>query len=109
MYISRTFPAYSCTKVTSSCSFGRHFSSSDVLQLLDRFYNLEMLVRVVIYVEVSYHLPKDNCSEYGTAYGELLKQNHVFILHVEWKLCNSLAFYMPYVGVPYVIITKFWC
>ncbi|KAG5522459.1 hypothetical protein RHGRI_034590 [Rhododendron griersonianum] len=23
--------------------FGRHFSSSDVLQLLDRFYNLEML------------------------------------------------------------------
>ncbi|XP_058194888.1 uncharacterized protein LOC131311439 isoform X3 [Rhododendron vialii] len=24
-------------------SFGRHFSSSDVLQLLDRFYNLEML------------------------------------------------------------------
>ncbi|XP_059648778.1 uncharacterized protein LOC132294801 isoform X1 [Cornus florida] len=25
-------------------SFGRHFSSSDVLQLLDRFYNLEMLV-----------------------------------------------------------------
>ncbi|KAI8528572.1 hypothetical protein RHMOL_Rhmol12G0158600 [Rhododendron molle] len=30
-------------KVTSSCSFGRHFSASDVLQLLDRFYNLEML------------------------------------------------------------------
>ncbi|XP_058194886.1 uncharacterized protein LOC131311439 isoform X2 [Rhododendron vialii] len=82
-------------------SFGRHFSSSDVLQLLDRFYNLEMLVCVVIYVEVSYHLPKDNCNEYGTAYGELRTQNRVetvqflSVVHVICWCTN--------------VITKFWC
>nr|GMD18294.1 Eaf7 domain-containing protein [Ipomoea batatas] len=28
---------------STSCSFNKHFTADDVLKLLDRFYNLEML------------------------------------------------------------------
>lgn len=41
-------------------SFGKQFSSTDVLQLLDRFYDLEMIVCILIGFVISCFLDEDN-------------------------------------------------